>query len=219
MTKWQGGVDVEDFFSRVENRQHAWPPGRKDLHWLIIPDPDIARDQLYMPYRALAEEPGLCPVQPQWMHLTVLHAGPQNSATDAEVDQLVAKVAKRAADIAPFEVTLSRPDIGNVAIESKGYPGAPHRALWEMTWQAQQAVVGDRWPLIPKAAYPHLSHAYAGGEAHLADRTRLKVLLSDVPGGEVTVPVTTLTLVAEWHDRREIMWEVLAEVPLGGSRS
>ncbi|MFD7016642.1 2'-5' RNA ligase family protein [Streptomyces sp. NPDC059928] len=210
---------MEDFFSRVENREHAWPPGRRDLHWLIIPDPDIARDQLYEPYRTLAEQPGLYPVQPQWMHITVLHAGPQDSATDSEVDHLVAEVTKRAAHIAPFKVTLSRPDIGNVAIESKGRPGAPHRALWEMTWQAQQSVVGDRWPVIPKAAYPHLSHSYAGAEAHLADRTALKVLLSDVPDGEVTVPVTTLTLVAEWHDRREIMWDVLAEVPLAGGRS
>ncbi|MET9518264.1 hypothetical protein [Streptomyces sp. NPDC002994] len=59
------------------------------------------------------------------MHITVLHAGPQDSASSAEVDQLVAEVTKRAAGIAPYEVTLSRPDIGTVAIESKGYPGAP----------------------------------------------------------------------------------------------
>lgn len=206
---------MEDFFSRVESREHAWPPGRKDLHWLIIPDLDLAREKLYEPYRTLAEQPGLYPVQPQWMHMTVLHAGPQDSASGAEVDQLVAEVAKRAADIAPYEVTMSRPDIGTVALESKGYPGAPHRALWEMAWQAQQAVVGQRWPLIPKATYPHLSHAYAGAEGHLADRTQLKVLLSDVEAGAVTMPVITLTLVAEWHDRREIRWDVLAEVPLG----
>lgn len=51
---------------------------------------------------------------------------------------------------------------------------------------------------------------------HLADRGALKVLLSDLPGEPVTMPVTTLTLVAEWHDRREIRWDVLAEAPLGG---
>ncbi|MEU0632761.1 hypothetical protein [Streptomyces sp. NPDC005989] len=66
------------------------------------------------------------------------------------------------------------------------------------------------------SSYPHLSQAYAGAEGHLADRGALKVTLSDLPGDPVTVPVTTLTLVAEWHDRREIMWDVLAEVPLGG---
>ncbi|MGW2180670.1 hypothetical protein ACWCXX_21725 [Streptomyces sp. NPDC001732] len=50
----------------------------------------------------------------------------------------------------------------------------------------------------------------------LADCGELKVVLSDLPGGPVTVPVTALTLVAEWHTRHEIMWDVLAEVPLGG---
>ncbi|MFE6496284.1 hypothetical protein [Streptomyces sp. NPDC057748] len=141
---------------------------------------------------------------------------PTDHASPAEVDRLVTEVAKGAAEIVPFDVTLSRPDIGTMAIESKGYPGAPHRQLWEMTWQAQRAVVGDRWPRIPSISYPHLSHAYAGAEGHLADRGALKVTLSELPGDPVTVPVTTLTLVAEWHDRREITWDVLAEVPLGG---
>ncbi|MFE7614363.1 2'-5' RNA ligase family protein [Streptomyces sp. NPDC057496] len=207
---------MESFFAGVEGRAHAWPSGRKDLHWLVVPDKDLARECLYEPYRALVERPGLCPVRPEWMHLTVLHAGPQHSAGPGEVDRLVGEVAERAAGIAPFEITLSRPDIGTVAIESKGYPGAPYRELWEMTWQAQRAVVGERWPLLPALSYPHLAHAYAGADGKLADRGELKVVLSDLPGGPVTVPVAALTLVAEWHDRREIMWDVLAEVPLGG---
>ncbi|WP_331725484.1 hypothetical protein OG596_38090 (plasmid) [Streptomyces sp. NBC_01102] len=211
---------MEDFFARVENRAHAWPPNRKDLHWLIIPGEDFARTHLYEPYRELAEKPGLYAVHPEWMHVTLLHLGPQDSASAEEIDQLVAEVAKRAAGTAPFELALSRPDVGTVAIESKGYPGAPHRALAEMTWQATHAVVGDRWPRIPSAtaSYPHLSHAYAGAEGHLADRGTLKVVLSDLPGEPVTLPVATLSLVAEWHDRREIKWDVLAEVSLGGSR-
>lgn len=208
---------MEDFFARVEGRVHAWPPGRKDLHWLIVPGEDFARTHLYEPYRELAEQPGLYPVQPEWMHVTLLHMGPQNSASPDEIDQLAAEVTKRAGSVAPFDLTLSRPDIGTVAIEAKGYPGAPHRALAEMTWQATHTVVGDRWPRIPlaTASYPHLSHAYAGAEGHLADRGALKVVLSDLPGESVILPVTTLTLVAEWHDRREIRWDVLAEVKLG----
>lgn len=208
---------MEDFFARVEGRAHAWPPGRKDLHWLVIPGEDFSRTRLYEPYRTLAEQPGLHPVQPQWMHVTLLHLGPQESASAEEIEQMVTAVAKAAADITPFDLTLSRPDIGTVAIETKGYPGAPFRAVCDMAWQATHTVVGDRWPRIPTISYPHLSHGYAGAEAHLADRGALKVLLSDLPGEPVTLPVTTLTLVAEWHDRREIMWDVIAEVPLGGT--
>ncbi|MGW3954041.1 2'-5' RNA ligase family protein [Streptomyces sp. NPDC004752] len=204
---------MDDFFARVE---HRWPAGRRDLHWLIIPGADFAREHLYEPYRTLAEQPGLCPVLPQWMHITVLHSGPQDDASPAEIDQMITEVTERAAGIEPYDLTLSRPDVGNVAIESKGHPGAPHRQLWETTWQAHHAVVGDRWPRIPTVSYPHLSHAYAGAEAHQADRGALKVLLSDLEGGPVTVPVSVLSLVAEWHDRQEIRWDVLAEVPLGG---
>lgn len=149
------------------------------------------------------------------MHCTVLHAGPQDSASAREVDQIIRAVTRRAADTDPYEMVLSRPDIGTVAIESKGYPGRPHRQLWDMTFEAHRTVVGDRWPRIPSASYPHLSHAYAGADGQLADRGALKVLLSDLPGKPVTVPVTALTLVAEWHDRREIVWDVLTEVPLG----
>lgn len=151
------------------------------------------------------------------MHNTVLHSGPVDEATPQEIDQIVTEVREGAVDIAPYEMTFSRPDIGNVAIESKGYPGAPHRRLWEMTGKAHQAVVGDRWPLIPAVSYPHLSHAYSGEEAHLADRSALKVALSDLHGDPVTVLVENITLVAEWHDRREITWDVLATVPLGGA--
>lgn len=209
---------MEDFFARVESRRHAWPPGRRDLHWLVVPGAEVARPHLYEPYRALAEMPGLYPVQPEWMHVTLLHMGPEESASTREIDQLAAAVAERAAGMAPYDLTLSRPDIGTVAIESRGFPGAPHRALCDMTWEATRAVVGDRWPRIPTISYPHLSHAYAGANGHLADRTELKVALSDLPGGPVTLPVTTLSLVAEWHDRREIRWDVLAEVPLSNGR-
>ncbi|ANS62408.1 hypothetical protein SLINC_0184 [Streptomyces lincolnensis] len=206
---------MDDFFAMVEGRAHGWARGRKDLHWLIVPGEDFARKYLYEPYRVLSEQPGLHPVRPQWMHCTVLHAGPQDSATAGEIDLTAREVTRRAADIDPYEMVLSRPDIDMMGIESKGYPGRPHRQLWEMTWQAHRNGVGDRWPRIPSASYPHLSYAYAGADGHLADRGALKVLLSDLPGGQVTVPVTALTLVAEWHDRREIVWDVLAEVPLG----
>jgi hypothetical protein len=45
---------MDDFFARVEGRTHAWPPGRKDLHWLIVPGEDFARKHLYEPYCRLA---------------------------------------------------------------------------------------------------------------------------------------------------------------------
>lgn len=52
------------------------------------------------------------------------------------------------------------------------------------------------------------STAPLGADVHLApDRGALKVVLSDLPGESVIAPVDALTLVAEWHNRREIVWE------------
>lgn len=41
---------MDNFFARVEGRAHAWPPGRRDLHWLVIPGEAFARLRLYEPY-------------------------------------------------------------------------------------------------------------------------------------------------------------------------
>ncbi|MFF4767406.1 2'-5' RNA ligase family protein [Streptomyces sp. NPDC001255] len=205
---------MKDFFAHAAARHHPWPAGRRDLHWLVLPDPDCARRSLYEPYRELVHQPGLHPVLPEWMHATVRHMGPQNSAHPNDVDRLVAEVTRRVRHVAPFTLTMSRPDIGTMALESKAHPGAPFRRLWTLTGQAQLRVVGNRWPLLPAHSYPHITHAYAGPEAHLADRTALKELLSDLDGGPVPVPVTALTLVSEWHTNHQIRWEILAEVPL-----
>ncbi|MFE7570674.1 hypothetical protein ACFU76_27575 [Streptomyces sp. NPDC057539] len=42
---------MEDFFTGVEQRAHAWPAGRADLHWHILFDPEVLREQLVAPYR------------------------------------------------------------------------------------------------------------------------------------------------------------------------
>ncbi|MFB7906637.1 2'-5' RNA ligase family protein [Kitasatospora sp. NPDC056076] len=206
---------MDDFFSRVQQREHAWPTGRRDLHWHILPQPQAA-EQLVGPYRDIAATPGLHPVPPQWLHITVLHAGVVDDVTDNELTAIVGRVRDLAADIEPFDLILGRVSVGNVALESAGYPGAPARRLWEMTARANREVVGDRWPLIPTQWYPHSSIAYAGPDGHLADRTTLKARLSDVEAAPVTVPVTSISLVSQWHDgHSSIRWSHLLDVPLG----
>lgn len=207
---------MDDFFARVENREHAWPAGRADLHWHVLFDTEQVREMLTDPYRELTHRPGIAPVAPEWLHMTVLHSGPRADATDEEITQIVDRVRARAADVEPFEVTFAQPSPGNVAIECLGRPGAPARALWEMTWQQTRAVVGDRWPLVPGPYWPHVSLGYAAGpDAAGVDRTLLKVWLSDHGRGEVTLRADRLAVVAQYHTRREILWTVLEEIPLG----
>ncbi|MDX3024985.1 2'-5' RNA ligase family protein [Streptomyces acidiscabies] len=209
---------MDNFFARVTSREHAWPAGRRDLHWHLLPSPDEAA-ALTEPYREVTRTPGLNPVAAEWLHVTVLHAGPQSDSSDAEVAAMVDQVSAAAAEVDPFALTLYPPAVGTVALECAGRPGAPARRLWELTAAATREVMGEeRFALIPAVYYPHASVAYAGPEAHLADRTALKVALSDVEAGPVTVQAHTLSLVAQWHDgRSQIVWEHLASVPLGGA--
>lgn len=168
-------------------------------------------------YRTVAEQPGLRAVAAPWLHVTVLHAGPQDEASGAEIAAMVARVRELVAaeGVGPVELTLARPTPGTQAIECAARPGAPGRRLWELTRQATLDVVGDRWALQPQADYyPHLSVAYGGQDAGRADRRRLKALISDIDQDEVVIRVNRLSLVAQWHDHARIMWKPLATVPL-----
>jgi len=208
---------MDDFFSRVMNRHHAWPAGRRDLHWHFLPSPEEAA-ALTGPYREVVSTPGLNPVPAQWLHVTVLHAGPQADTSEAELDEVVARVRAAAAEVEPFELTLYPPSVGTVALECAARPGAAARRLWELTAAATSEVMGDRFALIPAAYYPHASLAYAGPEGHLADRTALKVMLSDVEANPVTIQAHALSLVSQWHDgKSQIVWESLASVPLASA--
>lgn len=207
---------MDDFFTTVESREHAWPAGRADLHWHVLFSTDEVRAALTDPYAELTHRPGLEPVPPEWLHMTVLHSGPAAEATGAEIKQIIDGVRAGARGLAPFEVTFAQPAAGNVAIECLGQPGPPARALWEMTWQQTHQVVDDRWPRIPGIYYPHISLAYAAGPKALeVDRSTLKVWLSDHGRGEVTLRAERLVYVAQSHDRHRITWEVLEEIPLG----
>lgn len=208
---------MDDFFARAMGRRHAWPAGRRDLHWHLLPSTEEAT-ALTEPYREVVSMPGLNPVPAQWVHITVLHAGPQSETSDAELEAVIGKVRAAAATLAPFDLTLYPPTVGTVALECAGRPGAAARRLWELTAAATRTVMGERFELIPAVYYPHASLAYAGPEGHLADRTALKVMLSDVEAVPVTVGAHTLSLVSQWHDgTSQIVWENLASVPLGGA--
>ncbi|MBO8189241.1 2'-5' RNA ligase family protein [Streptomyces spirodelae] len=208
---------MEDFFAAVESRVHAWPAGRADLHWHALFDTEEVRRCLTESYEGLTHRPGLEPVEPEWVHMTVLHSGPHTEATAQELAGITERVRKAAADIEPFDVTFALPTIGSTAVECVGRPGPPARRLWEETWQATRAVVGDRWPLIPKTYHPHVTLAYGTARAAAADRAQMKAWLSDHGRGEVVLRASALTLVAQSHDRRRITWEVLETVPLGQS--
>lgn len=216
-----GSGTVDDFFARVETRQHAaWPAGRPDLHWHLLFDVDTIDRELVTPYRAITHRPGLAPVPARWLHLTLLHGGPIAEYRRGEIDAITELVHRECASIEPLDLTVDRPCVGRVAIECPARPGAPARRLWELTARVDAEVTGHRFPMIPATYYPHLTLAYGTRrELHQAgaDRAALKRDLSDHPGQPVTLRATQLSLVAQVHNRQHITWTPMATVPLGTS--
>ncbi|ATM24693.1 hypothetical protein SMD44_p10194 (plasmid) [Streptomyces alboflavus] len=206
---------MADFFHGVTTRTNSWPPGRRDLHWHLIPDAATVRTHLSGPYSSIIHRPGLGPVAPQWAHVTVLHSGPVEEFLPGEVEAVTERVRRCLVSMPPIELTFDRPSVGGVAVECAGRPGAAARRLWEVTAAATAAVVGDRFPLIPAQFYPHLSLAYGTGGA-VADRREMKALLSDRPGEPLTMRFDQLSRVEQWHDMRSIRWSNRLDLPLAG---
>ncbi|MGY4969560.1 2'-5' RNA ligase family protein [Streptomyces nigrescens] len=202
---------MKDFFSTVV---HRWPEGREDIHWHILPDRELVRQTLFEPYRELTHRPNLAPVRPENFHITLLHGPPVTEVSEQEVGDMTALVRKGCKRIAPFELTLDRPALGSVALECAGRPGAASRPLWQLTADAAAEATGGRFRNLPAAHYPHGSIAYAVGDVA---RLPMKVWLSDNGPGPVTIPVDKISLVVQRHDRHEIVWDHILDVPLGWS--
>jgi 2'-5' RNA ligase len=199
---------MEDFFADVADR---WPRGREDYHWHVLPGTELARDHLARPYRELTAWPGLMPVRPEHMHVTVQHLAPTAEITSAEVEAIATLVAERCAYIAPFAVTASRAQAWETSIVCPLRPGYLLATLWQVTTSAAMEITGGRLGIHPAVYHPHLTLAYATARV---DTEPMRAWLADCDAGEVALPITRLALVAQRHDGREITFRVLRDIPL-----
>ena len=205
---------MDDFFATLTP---WWPPGREDLHWHLLPDPDRLATQLIAPYRELTHRPGLAPVEPRWCHITVQDIAPAAAVTPAELDSIVTRVGRACAAVAPGELTIGPPEVSRHGVVCPVIPPGWVRTLWRLTVAAGQEVTGGRFPVRPAEYHPHLSLAYGvdgTGGGPLQD------WLAAHPARATTFTATHLALVAQSHDGpRAITWRPLATVPLTGSGS
>ncbi|WP_079172283.1 hypothetical protein [Streptomyces misionensis] len=132
--------------------------------------------------------------------------------SDQEVADMVEQVREGCTGIAPVDLTLQRACVGSVAIECAGRPGTASRPLWQLTADATVAATLGQYQPLPAAHYPHASIAYGVDDVA---RLPMKVWLSDNGPGPVTLRVDKISLVAQWHNRREIMFDRILDVPLG----
>jgi 2'-5' RNA ligase len=201
---------VEDLFSTVNA---DWPPGREDYHWHVLPGSELLRDRIARPYAELLATPGLVPVRPANMHITVQRLPPAGQLSTDHLSEITGLVRESCAAITPFTVTASRAEAWEHAIICPVRPGHLLASLRQVTASAYRQVTGGRQEISPAVYYPHLSLAYATRHLETAP-VRAWLAASDAP--EVAFPVTSLVLVAQQHDRREITFRILDQIPLAG---
>jgi hypothetical protein len=202
---------MNDFFATLTP---WWPPGREDLHWHLLPAPELLAAKLTGPYRDLTHRPGLAPADPRWCHITVQDIAPAEAITPAELDSLVGLTRQSCRAVAPAELTIGPPEVSRYGVVCPIIPADRVRPLWELTVAASQRVTAGRFPTRPAEYHPHLS--LASGVAQVRDGP-LQDWLATHPARTMTFTATHLALVAQSHDgARSITWRPLATVALTG---
>jgi len=201
---------MDDFFASVASH---WPTGREDYHWHVLPGTELARDRIARPYAELISQPGLAPVRPEFMHVTVQRLPPVSDITEGDLDGMARLVREACTGIAPFAVTAGRAEAWETSVVCLLRPGYLLASLRQVVVGAARTVTGSRPGADPAAYHPHLALAYATGHV---DQDRVRAWLADCDAAEAPLPVTRLTLVAQRHDGREITFRVIDQIPLGG---
>lgn len=201
---------MEDFFASVADR---WPPGREDYHWHVLPGTELARERLARPYADMTNQPGLAPVRPEYMHVTVQHIGPVQDIAADELAEIVGRVRAGCRGVASFAVTAGRAEVWETSVVCPLRPGYLLGNLWHLVTSASSAVAGARLEIRPAVYHPHLALAYAMARV---DQAPMRAWLADCDTAESALPVTRLVLVAQQHDGRGITFRVVDEVALGG---
>lgn len=205
-------------------RDHWWPrpgwwPGQIVLTWhLVFPDaPDLHR-LVGAYHRALDGLPGLNPVAPQLLHLTVQRVGHAEELTACDLDAVTAAVGRELAGFAPFTLTFDRPIVFGEAIALRPEPIEPLHALQV----AMQRGIADALRVEPpddglpeRTWRPHVSIAYCHADL---DATPHAAALAAADPAPATVTVDRVAFIRQerqLHPHWRYRWDLQATAPLG----
>src|SRR5260370_37817527 len=137
---------MEVFFAPIAGR---WPPGREDYHWHVLPGTELARQRRPRPSGDLTSRPGLAPVRPEYMHITVQHIGPVHDITPDELAEIAGRVRAGCGGVASFAVTAGRAEAWETSIVCPMRPGYLLGNLWHLVTSASRAVTGPGRAVTP----------------------------------------------------------------------
>lgn len=190
-----------------------WRPGRSFYTWHIVFPSDPVLLDLHAEYQSLVETlPGITPVSPQWLHLTMQGVGFADKVPQADLDPIVDAARRRLEHFRPFEIRIG-PAV--VDAESLQLPVKPVDRMRRLRTQLRAAVT-DVWgrdsvPELPELD-PHISLGYWN---EIAPAEPLRQRVNALDGGLATTELTSVALINLNRDHNQYEWTTYARVPLG----
>ncbi|QNE19078.1 2'-5' RNA ligase family protein [Kribbella qitaiheensis] len=172
----------------------GWRVGRSFYTWhLTFADSPSVADLADSYADVVARMPGLTPVTPQWLHLTMQGVGFTDRVPDADLTEIIEATKSRLSRVSPFEVTIGPAVLDAESLQLPVAPVAPLQNLRDHL----RAAIGDAWgpDAIPELPHltPHISLGYWNRPAPAAP---LATLLSTSPTHTATTPITAISLIA-----------------------
>ncbi|MFH8411018.1 2'-5' RNA ligase family protein [Streptomyces sp. NPDC018019] len=160
---------------------------------------------------ALAGVGGLDLVPDRWLHLTTQGIGFADTVPAAEVQAVLAAPADRLAALAPFDLTLHRPEITPEAIRWEAAPAGPPTAVRTALRDAIRTARGTVDESDDGFA-PHISIAYSNATGPAAP---VQAALDTVAAAPATAHIDHVELIVLNRDRRMYEWDTHTRLPLG----
>ena len=193
----------------------GWRAGRSFYTWHLTfaGAPEVAR--LAAGWQDGIAAPGLDPVPPEWLHLTLQGVGFTDEIAAGDVVAILAAAGERCARLRPFALTLGPADADPEGVPLSVRPWAPVDALRDAVRASIEQVWGGRGVPEPADGFrPHVTVAYSSGGTPAAPlRERLVRLRRVLPPVEITVREVSLIELRRGHQR--YTWATRAVVPLG----
>jgi 2'-5' RNA ligase len=190
-----------------------WRPGRSFYTWHIVFPNDPVLLDLHAEYQRLVEAlPGITPVSPQWLHLTMQGIGFADKVPQADLDPIVEAARRRLEHFRPFEIRIG-PAV--VDAESLQLPVTPVDRMRRLRAELRAAVT-DVWgrdsvPELPELD-PHISLGYWN---EVAPAEPLRQRVNALGGGLAKTELTSVALINLNRDHNQYEWTTYARIPLG----
>lgn len=201
---------------RWRDGRGAADPGAGTLYWHVLLGGNTRlREAACAAQDRLGKFTGLHMTPLQWLHLTVLIAGPAGQISVQAMDQMLAIAKLSIAGTAPITVELSRIIYHPEAIVLAAQPAEALRPIREAARHATLAVT-DREGVAERSSLtwiPHMTLCYSTS-AQPAEPI-IATLGKKLPDCQVTINAFNLVIQrgAEWHWN----WSPVGTVPLPGS--